>query len=581
MRKRALTLTALALIVAGMTGCSRTVEDVAKWEAKGNIEKLSDALTDPKVEVRVAAVESLGLLKDKTTIEAISACFNDADDSVVLAAVDALAAIGGDNIFTPMIAALKLPHEEARLKAADTLGVLKNPGAAAPLSEALNDSSEKVQLAAAKALALIGDESGSPALAKRLADDSAPEKMRIACAEALAKTGGAPAYDALLHTLADQNERVMEAAKMSLIRIGDPVIPSAIDALKHENIQIRKEAIALLRGLSAIPTTGRDVAWYQLARATIDHTEQSDSEMISILTGKGSTVVEPLLEACTLTTPDIRGKASLVLGHMPEACLAKATQMVPTVGSNQANIWFGERTSWSGAPSQLLDVWGALAALNPHFELDDEIRSALQEKGRSALRVLTGAGFEAKRAYIPYIIPLLDDEDCAETAKKVLQAAGNQALLPLIGATGSDNDTIANRAAELIMDRKDPRALQPLMRALQTRIDTGAILSESPLYTALQKLNDVDAEPLILKIRPNTERALHLFTMQYRDARVIGAETSDPYTDTEAPITFRIGYIQDGQPGTLEITFKKDSQENWNPSPALPYRLPQEDKVAQ
>ena len=52
MYAKCLATAALALMMMGLTGCSRTVEDVAKWEASGNVEKLTEALADPKVEVR-------------------------------------------------------------------------------------------------------------------------------------------------------------------------------------------------------------------------------------------------------------------------------------------------------------------------------------------------------------------------------------------------------------------------------------------------------------------------------------------------------------------------------------------------
>ncbi len=574
MKKSIQSFIAIVLMAAGIAGCSRTVEDVTKWEAEGNTQKLSKALADPKAEVRLAAVESLGKLKDTAHVDALAACLNDAEESVVLATIASLESIGGDSTATPLIAALKLDSEGARIKAAAALGTLKSSAAVGPLSEALDDGSEAVQCAAAKALAKVGDPDGSPALAAKLANDMVPEKVREACATALAKTGGEAAYDALLNTLTDQNSRVLDAAKGSLIMIGDPIIPSAIEALKHENIQIRKEAIALLRGMSAIPTKGQDLVWYYLAKATIANDAQTDAELVAAVTGNESEVLDPLFDACSHNSTDFRDKAILALEHLGDASLSRAVKMVPTRATNIGNIWYGNRSDWCGAPSAYLDLWGALAALNPTFKFEEQTASALEAKGNSALRVLTSDGFVATRAYVPYIIELLDDETCAATARKALKEAGNRATLPLIAATGCDNDAIVDAAADLIADRGDPRALEPLTQSLQRRIKAGEILSESPSYEALQKIGGLEAEPLIMKIRPNTDRALHLFTEQYHDVRVIGAETSDPYTDNEAPVTIRIGFIQNGRPGSLEITFKKDSNGDWRPSPHLPHTLP-------
>ena len=121
--------------------------------------------------------------------------------------------------------------------------------------------------------------------------------------------------------------------------------------------------------------------------------------------------------------------------------------------------------------------------------------------------------------------------------------------------------------------QEDQRAYEPLTNALQRRIDAGEPLSDSSIYTALSKLNRLEADPLLQKIRPNTARAIQLFERQYRDARVIAADTMDPYTDNEAPIVFHLAYQENGVPGRLDVTFKKDSQGNWLPSPALPYTL--------
>ena len=104
-RKRFILFTLLALVATlGLVGCSRTIDDIAKWKAKGNIEKLIQALEDPKVEVRQAAAVALGELKAEPAVDALAVLFSDPEERVTLAAVDALAAIGTDSTTTPLIA---------------------------------------------------------------------------------------------------------------------------------------------------------------------------------------------------------------------------------------------------------------------------------------------------------------------------------------------------------------------------------------------------------------------------------------------------------------------------------------------
>ena len=82
-RMRSTLCTSLALVLMiGIVGCSRTIDDVSRWQAKGNIEELIGALADPKVEVRIAATEALGELKAEQAVDALAALFSDRVDTV-------------------------------------------------------------------------------------------------------------------------------------------------------------------------------------------------------------------------------------------------------------------------------------------------------------------------------------------------------------------------------------------------------------------------------------------------------------------------------------------------------------------
>jgi hypothetical protein len=74
-------------------------------------------------------------------------------------------------------------------------------------------------------------------------------------------------------------------------------------------------------------------------------------------------------------------------------------------------------------------------------------------------------------------------------------------------------------------------------------------------------------------VRPNTARAIQLFKRRHPDARVIAADTTDLYADNETPISFHLAYMLNGTPGSLDVTFSKDANGNWHPSPALDYSL--------
>ena len=572
-----LTTAAMALMIMGLTGCSRTVDDVAKWEASGNIEKLTGALSDPKAEVREAALQSLGTLKAESAIDHIAACFNDSEDSVVLASVNALAAMESKSTVTPLIAALKLENPAANMTAAEALGSLKAPSAVKPLAERLNSDNEEELLVVITAMGRIGGEAGSQPLVDKFSSSSSGT-VRMACINALPATGGPVALKALVDALSDSDDLIRESAKTSLIKIGDPAIPSIMAGLHSDNQAVRRTSVALLRGLDAVPTGGYALVWYQIARATTDENKEIDPETVNILVGMGMEAATPLFEAAAHRDPEIRDYAVIALESIGEPCAPKATTLVLARANPDAKAWFQGRTEWSGAPSWRLDLWGAITALNPQFEYSAGKASSLQAGSAGAAALLSRSDFSATRPNTPLMIHLLGDDTCAKAAKAKLTAAGFKAALPLIAALEDENIAIAEGAAAILSSREDPRAYEPLTNVLQRRIDAGEILSNSEIYTTLVKLNRNEADPLLLKVRPNTARAIQVFERQYRDAHVIAADTIDPYTDNEVPVTFHLAYQENGKPGSRDVTFKKDVNGNWHPSPALPYRLQQTTK---
>ena len=572
MKLKLVTRSLILGLLIGVAGCSRTVEDVAGWKAAGNIEKLKDALTDPKEEVRVAAAESLGSLKAANAAEVLGACLNDPEKSVQSAAVDALIAIGGPESVMPLIAALKLDSSETSTKAAEALGKQQATAAVEGLCEALNSPGEALQRAACKALGAIGDDSASSALIQKMDGATTSHRIKLDCINALAGIGGDTALAALVGLLADNEQDISERATTALLKIGSSAIPAVIGGLKDANPQIREAAIKLLRGLNAIPTRGEELVWYQLARASL-YPEQMD-DALALLKEKQASTVPTIIDAATLNVPDIQEVAVRTLCVVGPDCSDKVLKRYDRIKNPIMENWYGDRSAWAGAPSPLLDLWGAASALNPELNPDRKTIQALQAGGSAANRIMLDPDFTVARVYVPYMILGMGDEGCGETAKQKLAEVIDRSMLPLIAALASTNTPVAESAAELLSDLKDMRTLDPLISTVERRQQAGEILSKSTVYTALIKLNDIKAEPLLLKVRPNTDRAIQIFSRQFTNAKITAAVTTDTYTDNEAPVKFHVGYLENNKPGTLEVTFKKDEKGNWYPSPALPYKLP-------
>ncbi len=550
------------VLVLGGVGCSRTVEDVAKWTAAGNLDKLEKALADPKVEVRQAAAEALGDLKAEGSVDVLASCLNDGEMEVKIAAVEALIAIGSSNTVTPLTASLKLEDADIRIRAARSLGTLKAVGAIPTLIDTLDDPVPEVQVAACEALGRMPGSRGAEPLVERLQRGSSPDLLRIACVQGLARAGGSVAMEALVGVLDDRNEQLRDEAIAALLRIGNDAVPAMIGGLRNEKAAIREASIRLLRGLGAIPAKGSDFVWYQLARVSLDDNAALRDEVVALLADQGQDAVAVLMDGAGHRVPAMRECAALALERMGESVLDSLVVQVRTAAGADARRWFEARDEWAGAPSTMLDLWGAVSALNPDFSLPAP--TVLQSPADAAI----------ERAAVPMLIQFLAEPELRKQASVKLEAAGACADLPLIAALASTNTAVSEAAAEIMKEKRDARAFQPLLDALRKRLDAGEMLSKSSLYSALLAMDSPDAEEVVRKIRPNTERAIQFVSRQYPSAKFFGASCFDPYTSNTDPVEFHVAYILEEKSGTLEVVFKQDDNGNWYPSPALPHRLP-------
>lgn len=586
------------MLMMVLVGCSRTPEDIARWKAKGNIGKLVGAFQDPKSNIRYDAATALGDLKAAAAVDPLATLFNDPERNVGLAAVAALVSIGNNPAIGHLTTALQLENNEARALAATGLGTLKAARAGDALVGALDDPEETVGIAAATSLGLIGEEKASGPLAKLL--KTASPKLRLACAEALGKTQGPAAIEGLVGALADDRDEVRQAAVESLVAIGQPAVPAMLDALKDDQEATRRGALAVLSAVDAVPTSGKNLIWYELARASIGHAQDLDMAVVDRLSSMGDAAIDTLLEACAHNVAAFRNHAFRALETIGEPCTAKAIAAATAQAGPVGLAWFNARSDWSGAPAWRLDLWGALAALNPAFSLNQATAANLQAQGRSAFRIIGVPGFVPTRETIPLLIRLLGDETVPppeqpdtdahgmpivkqaidrfhgetnqQKAREKLLEAGDRAVLPLIAALYDRNERIAGHTAAILGEQGEPRALDPLIAILKGKLSGGEELTTSPFYAALQKLDDPSAEPVLLKILPDSERAFRVFERQYPEIHVNFAEKRNATGQT---ITYRLGYVDKSDKiGQMDVIFARNAAGDWKPSPVLPDDLP-------
>lgn len=184
---------------------------------------------DPSSEVRLEAVRSLAALGNRVGLRALTDALEDADPQVRRAAADAL----GDlkQTLSGVALAKSLQKDvslDVRVAAAQSLGRIESRAAVEPLIAALADKEPRVRLACAKALAAMADLLASgqrgevcrtkvvEALGAALSD--ADPAVRAAAVDGLALLGDERALDRLAQKLSDPEIR--PAVVKALQRIG-------------------------------------------------------------------------------------------------------------------------------------------------------------------------------------------------------------------------------------------------------------------------------------------------------------------------------------------------------------------------
>jgi HEAT repeat protein len=591
----------ILLLLLTLTGCSRTVNDVEKWKIAGNERSIIKALQDPKSDVRKAAVDALGELKSDAAANPLGTLLSDPEEAIHERVVIALIAIGTPEAHDQLVKAVdELTPLPLRVQAAEALGNQQATRAIPALLNWLKEGPLELRCAAAVSIGQMGDSTVSAALADQLSAKEAELRLRIV--EALGKTAGEEAITGLCRALADEEADVHIAAIKSLIIIGNSTLPAVEKQLQHSSIAARRGAIQVLTGLNASPSAGEAGIWYLLASESINDRTELNLNLVQQLAGMGNDIIPLLLDAASHTDADIRLHATRTLEEVGQPALAAAIAKVEHQASPSAQIWFEKRSTWSGAPSPQLDLWAATAALNPQFELDEERVAQMQAQSRAAFNAIVSPNFQPTSAYIPFLIQLLGDntappppqpefspdgipivrkkvdpfrgEANQRMAKDKLLSAQHAVIIPLIAALNDPSDLIQNHAATLLCELGDQRAVQPLIQTAQRKLEAGEELSDTDLYRALVLFNHPDAEPLLLRVRPTTDRAIQLFERQYNIPVSLG-EAIDKTEETDQGIHFRMGYLLKGRVINTMMTMHQSQTGHWIVHPPLPDQLPQ------
>jgi HEAT repeat protein len=461
--------------------------NVSRLKAKRDIKGLLTALgykKDPALR-REAALALAEVLKPLPPDQKINlsnqlvAALDDSDYAVTVGVVHALAAVGYPAILT-LITALRAPQERLREGAARALGRIGAEIAESaylrlpidPLIGALKDQSLTVRRAAAWALGRVG---------QRL--DSSQRSLPV---------------ENLVLTLRDPAPEVREMAAASLGRLGEGrAIQPLILALEDGITSVRRTAAEALEALGWHPNSPAEQAAYYVA---IQHWERAAAV--------GPDAAPALNRALQDRDSTVRKQAAHALGKVGSARVIQPLIQALQDPDHQVRRAAAESLEQAGAPQAVEALLSALRGSSR--EVKPAIARALghsgDERAISALitavksrdvYLVEAAGHSLEKIgapAVPFLIHLLREPvtDTREHAAAILTNIGAPSVIPLIDSLQNASSPINELSAKILGRIRDPRALRPLINAL----DHEELAGTASL--ALGKLADPRAVPRLL-----------------------------------------------------------------------------------
>lgn len=225
-------------------------------EAKEALLKL---LSDPEANVRAAAVNSLGILRIQSVSAEIAKLLEtDQNPSVRQASAIALGYISDSSVISSLIKGIHDPHEGTRFACINSLGILRNPAAVEALAGELLNPDARIRRTASYALGNIADRRAVPFLmqALKIALSTAPEKgeenlvdpsVGASLLRSLGLISDTSVIPELKPYLNVPQKEVSIFAAQALFRLGDRSgIAVARKSVQEQDAQVRRIAAELL-----------------------------------------------------------------------------------------------------------------------------------------------------------------------------------------------------------------------------------------------------------------------------------------------------------------------------------------------
>jgi len=499
------------------------------------VEPLIDALADRRTYVRYGAADALGLTKDPRAIEPLVAALGDQEYNVRVAAhialqgmkalaVDSLvrglhngnararaesagllAELGESRTVAPLVEALKDQEEEVRKQAAKALGHLKDPLAVRPLIAALEAPGSGN--AVADALGQLGASAVEPLIS---ALEQGNERVRGFAADALGHIKDPRAVRPLIAALGDSAGR-LHGVVPALDRLGEPALEPLLAALADPNETVRKRAA---KTLGYCGTSGR-CEQSALDRLVASSKHQDWRVRAGVAEALGDTGAQQCRDALVFLLDDPRVEVRRA------AAVAVVNLVVPII--DRASL-----------PERALG-FGVLRGTRTIPVLIDALRNGSEAARSEASGALGRIGSPATDALVAALRD--DDRYLREEAAKILDDTKDpQAVEPLVAALNDPVEDVRDAVVDALKSIDQP-AIPPLVEASrrgdaairQRAVATLAELDHETATAALiEALRDLDAN-----VRVAAANALR-HTRDPRAVEPLARALADPHLSYDA-----------------------------------------------
>lgn len=455
---------------------------------QSSLDALIEALGDDDALVRQRAGDLL-LTLGETAIGPLVGALDHSAAAVRLGAIDTLVRAGRPAV-PALTEALEDGRYHTRLGAAEVLGrtgwvpetegetirylIAKEqwasvaevgPGAVEPLIRTLNDPDSAIQMGAARALGMIG----APAVTRLIRELEIEQDGRQRKAVEALKLIGEPAVVPLIDALQDREWHVRLGAARALVGIGDAAVEQLVLALRNSPPVVRMGAAATLGKI------GTPAAIAPLTDALLHDDPRVGRVAVQALGRMGEAAVTPLLRVLREGNDAARrgAVAALVLIGGPAAGLLPGALADEDFRVRAGVADALDRLGWSPEPGEetvryliAKERWSDLVRMGP--AVIEPLVAALNDRDdsirRRAARVL---GETRDSRAIPALMFLLRDDyySIRREAAAALAVAGAAAVEPVISALADPDGDVRKRAADVLAGIGDARAIAPLLCA--------------------------------------------------------------------------------------------------------------------